>query len=156
MFLFIRFIFTFFLRIFLQNNQVNPTTERTTRTQNVHFRRRFGYTSTTPKPTSRLTTIVPEVTTFVDIVSTRSSTDQDIDASIVDRKFSQNSLDLGSDLSSPGLAEAITSISRAPLPFSGSTTVQNVRLTTPGSVRYDDDFYEYQIAKRADSLASGS
>lgn len=141
-----------FSRFFLL---VATSTERTTRTQNVHFRRRFGYT-TTPRPSSRQTTVFPETSTIADIVSTRSSTDQDIDASIVDRKFSGNQIDLNTDLSSPGLAEAITSISRAPLPFIVSTTIQNVRLTTPGSVRYDDDFYEYQIAKRADSVASGS
>lgn len=123
----------------------------------MNFRRRFTYTSTTPRPTSRFTTVTPELTTIADIVSTRSSTDQDIDASIVDRKFSQsNQIDLGTELSSPGLAEAITSISRAPLPFVASTPVQSVRLTTPGSVKYDDEFYEYQIAKRVDSLASGS
>lgn len=123
----------------------------------MNFRRRFGYTSSTPRPTSRFTTVIPELTTIADIVSTRSSIDQDIDASIVDRKFSQNNqIDLGTELSSPGLAEAITSISRAPLPFVASTPVQSVRLTTPGSIKYDDEFYEYQIAKRADSLASGS
>lgn len=132
----------------------NPTTERTTRTQNVYFRRRFGYKSTTPK-TPRVATILPEIIAN----SGARSSDQEIESSIVvDKKFSHNNqIDLGSELINQGLAEAITSISRAPLPFIASTTVRNVKITTPGSIKYDDDF-NYQIAKRADSLslASGS
>lgn len=83
------------------------------------------------------------------------SSDQELVPSLVEKKFSQNNqIDIGSDVISQGLAEAITSISRAPLPFV-STTVRHVKITTPGSVRYDDDI-DYQISKRADSISIGS
>lgn len=90
----------------------------------------------------------------VELNSARSS-DQDFVPSLVEKKFSQNNqIDIGSEVISQGLAEAITSISRAPLPFV-STTVRHVKITTPGSVRYDDDI-DYQISKRADSIPTGS
>lgn len=81
--------------------------------------------------------------------------DQELVPSLVEKKFSQNNqIDIGSEVISQGLAEAITSISRAPLPFV-STTVRHIKITTPGSVRYDDDI-DYQISKRADSISTGS
>lgn len=90
----------------------------------------------------------------MDLNSGRSS-DQELVPSLVEKKFSQNNqIDIGSEVISQGLAEAITSISRAPLPFV-STTVRHVKITTPGSVRYDDDI-DYQISKRADSISTGS
>lgn len=129
-----------------------PTVENTRRTPNPLFRRRFGYTSTTKSP--KTTTIESETVSISGIGSARHS-DQDHEPSIVDRKFSQsNQIDLGTEIISQGLGEAITSISRAPLPFVASTTVRNVKITTPGAVKYDDDS-EYQISKRADSLSSG-
>lgn len=125
--------------------------ERSTRTQNPFFRRRYGYTSTTTK-SPRVSTVEPDT---VPIVNGRQQSDQEHEPSIVDSKFSRsNQIDLGSEIISQSLAEAITSISRAPLPFVASTTVRNVKITTPGAVKYDDDT-EYQISKRADSLASG-
>lgn len=151
--------FLFFSHIFLLHLKFNSisfenlaTVERGTRTQSQFFRRRYGYTSTTksPKPPS---TVNPETVSISGISSARFNTDQDHEPSIVDRKFSQsNQIDLGTEIISQGLGEAITSISRAPLPFVASTTVRNVKITTPGAVKYDD---EYQISKRADSLSSG-
>lgn len=61
---------------------------------------------------------------------------------------------MGTEIINQGLGEAITSISRAPLPFVASTTVRNVKISSPGTIRYDDEL-DYQIAKRADSLSSG-
>lgn len=129
------------------------TVENTRRTPNPLFRRRFGYTSTTKSP--KTSTIQPETVSISGIGSARHS-DQDHEPSIVsDRKFSNiNQIDLGTEIIDQGLGEAITSISRAPLPFVASTTVRNVKITTPGAVKYDDDT-EYQISKRADSLSSG-
>lgn len=129
-------------------------TDRATRTQSPFFRRRYGFTSTTKAP--RLpSTVEPETVSVSGFVSGRYNTDQEHEPSIVDRKFSHNNqIDLGSEIISQGLGEAITSISRAPLPFVASTTVRNVKITTPGAVKYDDDS-EYQISKRADSLSSG-
>lgn len=125
--------------------------ERTTRTQSPFFRRRYGYTSTRAPKTS---TIDPETVSISGIGSARTS-DQDHESSIVDKKFSQNNqIDLGTEIISQGLGEAITSISRAPLPFIASTTVRNVKITTPGGVKYDHES-GYQISKRADSLSSG-
>lgn len=127
--------------------------ERATRTQNPFFRRRFGYTSTTKSP--KISTVDPETVSISGIGSARYNPDQEHEPSIVDRKFSQsNQIDLGTEIISQGLGEAITSISRAPLPYVASTTVRNVKITTPGAVKYDDDS-EYQISKRADSLSSG-
>lgn len=128
------------------------TVDNTRRTPNPLFRRRYGYTSTTKSP--KTTTIQPETVSIAGIGSARHNTDQDHEPSIVDRKFSQsNQIDLGTEIISQGLGEAITSISRAPLPFVASTTVRNVKITTPGAIKYDDT--EYQISKRADSLSSG-
>lgn len=81
------------------------------------------------------------------------SSDQELEPSLVDKKFSHsNQIDI--DVISQGLAEAITSISRSPLPFV-STTVRHVKITTPGTVKYDDEL-DYQISKRADSISGGS
>lgn len=126
----------------------------TTRTTNPFFRRRFGYTSSTKPP--KTTTIDSETVSISGISSARHNTDQEHEPSILDRKFSQsNQIDLGTEIISQGLGEAITSISRAPLPYVASTTtVRNVKITTPGAVKYHDDS-EYQISKRADSLSSG-
>lgn len=133
------------------------TTDRATRTQNPFFRRRYGYTSTTKSPRIP-STVDPEtvsISSLSGLVSARYNTDQEHEPSIIDRKFSHsNQIDLGTEIISQGLGEAITSISRAPLPFVASTTVRNVKITTPGAVKYDDDS-EYQISKRADSLSSG-
>lgn len=125
--------------------------ENTRRTSNPLFRRRYGYTSTRPP---RLPTIEPETVSISGIGTGRHS-DQDHEPSILDKKFSHNNqIDLGTEIINQGLAEAITSISRAPLPFIASTTVRNVRITSPGTIKYDDEI-DYQIAKRADSLSSG-
>lgn len=126
-------------------------TERTTRTQNPFFRRRYGYTST-PR-TLKTSTTEPE--TVLSAIGSSRQSDQEHEPSILDKKFSQsNQIDFGTEIINQGLAEAITSISRAPLPFIASTTVRNVKITTPGAVKYDDNS-EYQISKRADSLSSG-
>lgn len=125
--------------------------ESTRRTPNPLFRRRNGYTST---KSPKFTTIEPETVSISGLATGRHS-DQDHEPSIVDKKFSHNNqIDLATDYINHGLAEAITSISRAPLPFIASTTVRNVRITSPGTIRYDDEL-DYQIAKRADSLSSG-
>lgn len=126
--------------------------ENTRRTPNPLFRRRYGYTST---KSPRITTVEPETVSISGIGTGRHS-DQDHEPSIVDKKFSHNNnqIDLGTEIINQGLGEAITSISRAPLPFVASTTVRNIKITSPGTIRYDDDF-DYQIAKRADSLSSG-
>lgn len=133
------------------------TTERPTRTPNPLFRRRFGYTSTTPKP-SKQTTQLPIEAFVTEKLETGRNSDQELESSILENKFSNsrfNQIDLG-DTISEGLAEAITTISRAPLPFVGaSTTVRNVKITTPGSFKFDDAS-GYQISKRADSLNSAS
>lgn len=130
-----------------------PIERSTTRTQNPFFRRRYGFTST-PKPLKTLSTVGPETASLSGIGNARNS-DQEHEPSILDKKFSHNNqIDLGTELINQGLAEAITSISRAPLPFIASTTVRNVKITTPGGVKYDD-VSEYQISKRADSLSSG-
>lgn len=116
------------------------------------FRRRYGYTST---KSPRITTIEPDTVSISGIGTGRHS-DQDHEPSIVDKKFSHNNqIDLGTEIINQGLGEAITSISRAPLPFVASTTVRNVKITSPGTIKYDDDLDDYQIAKRADSLSSG-
>lgn len=156
------------------------TVENTRRTPNAYFRRRYGYTSTkSPKSSS----IEPETVSISGIATGRQS-DQEHEPSIVDKKFSNSNqidlgsfsslhlmslgmitflffsfffrfiLSLGSEIINQGLGEAITSISRAPLPFIGSTTVRNVKITSPGTIKYDDEL-DYQISKRADSLASG-
>lgn len=128
------------------------TVENPRRTQNQYFRRRYGYTSTTKSP--RLSNIEPETVSIAGIGTARHS-DQEIDASIVDKKFSHsNQIDLGSEIINQGLGGAITSISHAPLPFIASTTVRNVKITSPGTIKYDDDL-DYQISKRADSLSGG-
>lgn len=92
-------------------------------------------------------------------IGTGRHSDQEHEPSIVDNKFSHNinQIDLGTEIvNQGGLGEAITSISRAPLPFVASTTVRNVKITSPGTIRFDhDDELDYQIAKRADSLSSG-
>lgn len=125
--------------------------ESTRRSPNPLFRRRYGYTSTkSPK-------IVPVESETVNNfnIGTGRNSDQEHEPSIVDKKFSHNNqIDLGTEIINQGLGEAITSISRAPLPFVASTTVKNVKITSPGTIRYDDEF-NYQIAKRADSLSSG-
>lgn len=126
--------------------------ERATRTQNPFFRRRYGYTSTTKSP--KTSTVDPS-TVSIPLIGSGRQSDQEHEPSVVDKKFSNsNQIDLGTDIFSQGLAEAITTISRAPLPFVASTTVRNVKITTPGAVKYFDDL-EYQISKRADSLSSG-
>lgn len=134
------------------------TVENTRRTASPYFRRRYGYTST--KAPSKPSTVEPET---VSISGIARNSDQDHEPSIVERKFSQhqigsssnNQIDLGTEIISQGLGEAITSISRAPLPFVPSTTVRNVKITSPGTIKYVDDNLEYQISKRADSLSSG-
>lgn len=128
------------------------TVENTRRTPNPLFRRRYGYTST---KAPRITTVEPDTVPISGFGNGRHS-DQDHEPSIVEKKFSHNNnqIDFGTEIINQGLAEAITSISRAPLPFVPSTTVRNVRITSPGTIRYDDEF-NYQIAKRADSLSSG-
>lgn len=126
--------------------------ENTRRTPNPLFRRRYGYTSTKPP---RIATIEPDTVSISGIGTGRHS-DQDHEPSILDKKFSHNNqIDLGTEIINQGLGEAITSISRAPLPFVASTTVRNVKITSPGTIKYDDELDEYQIAKRADSLSSG-
>lgn len=127
--------------------------ENTRRTPNPLFRRRYGYTST---KSPRITTIEPDTVSLAGIGTGRHS-DQDHEPSILDKKFSHNNqIDLGTEIINQGLGEAITSISRAPLPFVvASTTVKNVKITSPGTIRYNDDDLDYQIAKRADSLSSG-
>ncbi|XP_031628807.1 uncharacterized protein LOC116344420 [Contarinia nasturtii] len=126
------------------------TVENLRRTQNPYFRRRYAYTSTTKSP--KTTTIEPETISVSGIGTARHSSDQEHEPSIVDRKFSQsNQIDLGTEIISQGLGEAITSISRAPLPFVASTTVRNVKITTPGAIKYNNDDSDYQISKRADS-----
>lgn len=124
--------------------------ESTRRAPNPLFRRRYGYTST---KAPRITPIDPET---VPNIGTGRHSDQDHEPSIVEKKFSHNNqIDLGTEIvNQGGLGEAITSISRAPLPFVASTTIRNVKITSPGTFRFDDDF-DYQIAKRADSLSSG-
>lgn len=130
------------------------TTERVPR---PFFRRRYGYTSTTTTKIPKSSTSIPDIIRTEVIESGRSSSDQELEPSLVDKKFSHsNQIDIGSDVISQGLAEAITSISRAPLPFV-STTVRHVKITTPGSIKYDndDDDLDYQISKRADSISGG-
>lgn len=127
-----------------------PTTPRPA---NPFFRRRYGYTSTTPRVPKSSTT-APDAIRNVEVESGRSS-DQELEPSLVDKKFSQNNqIDIGTEIINQGLGEAITSISRAPLPYV-STTVRHVKITTPGTIRFNDE-YDYQISKRADSISSGS
>lgn len=130
------------------------TVENTRRTPNPLFRRRFGYTSTSKPP--KTTTIDSETISISGIGTARHSSDQENEQTILDRKFSHiNQIDLGTEIISKGLSEAITSISRAPLPFVASTTtVRNVKIKTPGGIKYNDNF-DYQISKRADSLLAG-
>lgn len=129
------------------------TVENSRRTPNPYFRRRYGYTSTTKSP--KTSTIEPETVSVAGIGTARHSSDQDHESSIVERKFSQsNQIDLGTEIINQGLGEAITSISRAPLPFIASSTVRNVKITTPGAIKYNDDS-DYQISKRADSPPNG-
>lgn len=81
-----------------------------------------------------------------------------MESSIVEKKFLNSRLNQIEQVGEPlgeGVAEAITTISRAPLPFIVSTTVRNVKITTPGSIKYDDDA-DYQITKRADLLSNSS
>lgn len=101
-----------------------------------------------------MSTLIPDINRNEEIESGRSS-DQELEPSLVDKKFSHsNQIDIGTEIINQGLGEAITSISRAPLPFV-TTTVRHVKITTPGSIKYDDEL-EYQISKRADSIQSGS
>lgn len=130
------------------------TTERPSRTPNPYFRRRFGYTSTTKAPT---TTAAGDARR-IEYRGTTPHSDQELEPSILDNKFINsrfNQIELVGEQLSDGVAEAITTISRAPLPFVGTTTVRHVKLTTPGSIKYDDEF-DYQITKRADLLTTTS
>lgn len=130
------------------------TTERPSRTPNPYFRRRFGYTSTTRAPT---TTLSGDVRRSENRGTTPHS-DQELEPSILDKKFVNsrlNQIELVGEPLGDGVAEAITTISRAPLPFVGSTTVRHVNITTPGSIKYDEEF-DYQITKRADLLTTTS
>lgn len=130
------------------------TVDTTTRTPYPHFRRRYGYTSTTARTRQPITT----TTTSTELPRTRNS-DQEIESSIVETKFLNsrlNQIEAASEPFDEGIAEAITKISRAPLPFSApATTVRGVKITTPGSAKYDTEF-EYQITKRSDLLATSS
>lgn len=129
-------------------------TERPSRPPNPYFRRRFGYTSSTKPPTIT----VPNDARRTEYRATTPHTDQELEPSILDNKFINsrfNQIELVGEPLGEGVAEAITTISRAPLPFTGSTTVRHVKITTPGSIKYDDEF-DYQITKRADLLTTTS
>jgi len=114
-----------------------------TRTAKPLFRRRFGYTSTTTK--------LPKSSNAKSIVNT----DQELEPSLVEKKFVSTRYNHNSDIFSDGVAEAITTISKAPLPYSGSTTIRNVKITTPGS-SYLIDKSDFSIATRSDILATSS
>lgn len=111
------------------------------------FRRRFGYVTST-------TTKYPKTSEgrSTDLLNT----DQELESSLVDKKFISTRFNHNSDFFADGVAEAITTISRAPLPFSGpTTTVRNVKITTPGSSVFSDDF-RYPITRRSDILSSST
>lgn len=109
------------------------------------FRRRYGYTTTTTK-TPKLAELrsIPHL-----------NTDQELEPSIVDKKFISTRFDKKSDIFADGVAEAITTISKAPLPYSASTTVRNVKITTPGTTFFADDS-NYSITRRSDTLVTST
>lgn len=119
------------------------------RTTKPLFRRRFGYTTTTAE-----TTTIPKISEPRGLAS--FGTDQELESSLVDKKIITTRFNHNTDIFSDGVAEAITTISKAPLPFSGSTTtLRNVKITTPDSEYYADDSI-FPITRRSDTLSTSS
>lgn len=83
------------------------------------------------------------------------NTDQELEPSLVDKKFINTHFDKKTDIFADGVAEAITTISKAPLPYSASTTVRNVKITTPGTTFFSDDSH-YPITRRSDTSVSST
>lgn len=92
------------------------------RTTSKFFRRRFNYfSSTTKQPLKNLTTTTESPVR--DDKNRYNNADQKIEPSIVDTKFINNRFNqIGETLKDDGLIEAITTISKAPLPVSISST----------------------------------
>lgn len=130
-----------------------PFTATKTRTTKTLFRRRFG--TTTAHTTTIETTKIPRTSEPRNLASLNS--DQELEPSLVDKKFiSTRHNNHNTDLLAEGVAEAITTISRAPLPFSGSaTTLRNVKISTPSSNYYADDTI-FPITRRSDTIPTST
>lgn len=100
----------------------SPRTEAS-RTTNKFFRRRFNYFSTTTKQPPKNVTTTTESSPVRDDKNRYNNADQKIEPSILDTKFINNRFNqIGETLKDDGLIEAITTISKAPLPVSISST----------------------------------
>lgn len=104
--------------------EVPTTRTEASRTTNKLFRRRFNYFSTTTKqPPKNASTTESSVQ---DEKNRYNNVDQKIEPSILDTKFVNNRFnqigEIGDTLKDDGLIEAITTISKAPLPVSISST----------------------------------
>ncbi|KAJ6638460.1 Acidic mammalian chitinase [Pseudolycoriella hygida] len=94
------------------------------RTTNKFFRRRFNYfsTTTTNQPPKNTTILTTESSLQGD-KNRYNNVDQKIESSILDSKFVNNRFNqIGENLKDDGLIEAITAISKAPLPVTISAT----------------------------------
>lgn len=118
------------------------------RTTKSLFRRRYGGHTTT------LTTVEknPKVSEARHI-----GNDQELEPSSVDKKFVSTRLNSNTDFISDDIAEVITAISKAPLPFSGqSTTLHSLKKSTKPFVKLYTDEEIYPITRRSDTLSTST
>lgn len=119
------------------------------KTTNKFFRRRFNYFSTTTKQPPKNTTTTTE-SSVEDDRNRYNNADQKIEPSILDTKFINNRFNqIGENIKDDGLIEAITTISKAPLPVSISSTTSKYS-NTYSFFSPEDDAYstDEPITKR--------
>lgn len=116
------FLITFFFNLYKNINSTASATEAT-KTTFPQFRRRYGYTSTT----RRTTTDSPADINYYDD-KLLSDSDQHLEPSIQDNKFTNTRFNQIGENLNDGVVEAITSISRAPLPILITSTAKYTNL----------------------------
>lgn len=102
------------------------------RTPNPLFRRRFGYSASTRR--SIITTTAEPVTErivlpVVDNIDRYSNEDQEIEPSFQDSKFTKTRYNQIGEVLTDDVVEAITSLSRAPVPVMITSTSKYGRIT---------------------------
>lgn len=130
---------------------VPPVTTEAARTPNPLFRRRFGYSASTRR--SITTTTADPVTeriilTAVDNIDRSSSEDQEIEPSFQDSKFTKTRYNQIGEVLTDDVVEAITSLSRAPVPVMITSTSKYGRFTHHG---YDVTEEEETTSRQATS-----
>lgn len=130
---------------------VPPVTTEVARTPNPLFRRRFGYSASTRR--SITTTTADPVTErtalpAVDNIDRSSNEDQEIEPSFQDSKFTKTRYNQIGEVLTDDVVEAITSLSRAPVPVMITSTSKYGRFTHHG---YDVTEEEETTSRQATS-----